>query len=66
MVDNQIPILNLHRIIDELISDHCQGMEEVHLEPQSETMRNAEQETQPKMEELVEEERASKRQRVVE
>ena len=66
MVDNQIPIPNLNRIIDELMSDHCQGMEEVHLEPQSETMTNVEQENQPEMEELVEEERATKRQRVAE
>ena len=41
-------------------------MEEVHLEPQSETMTNAEPKNQPKMEGQVEEERAAKRQRVVE
>ena len=41
-------------------------MEEVHLEPQSETMMNAEQENQSKMEGPVEEERAAKRQRVAE
>ena len=66
MADNQIPVLDLNRIIDELMSEHCQGVEEVHLEPQSETMMNAEQKNQPKMEEPVEEERATKRQRVAE
>ena len=39
-------------------------MEEVHLEPQSETMMNAKPKNQPEMEESVEEERAAKRQRV--
>ena len=62
----QILVLNLNRIIDELMSENCQGVEEVHLEPQSETMTNAKPENQPKMEEPVEEERAVKRQRVVE
>ena len=66
MADNQILVPDLNRIIDELMSDHCQGMEEVHLEPQFETMKNAEQENQSEMEELVEEERATKRQRVAE
>ena len=66
MADNQILVPDLNRIIDELMSEHCQGMEEVHLEPQSETMKNAEPENQPEMEEPVEEERAAKRQRVVE
>ena len=66
MVDKQIPILDLNRMIDELMSEHCQGVEEVHLEPQSETMMDAELENQPEMEELVEEERVVKRQRVAE
>ena len=48
------------------MSEHCQGVEEVYLEPQSETMTNAEPENQPEMEEPVEEERAAKRQRVAE
>ena len=64
MANNQIPVPNFNRIIDELMSEHCQGMEEVHLEPQSKTMTNAKPENQPKMEEPVEEERAAKRQRV--
>ena len=64
MANNQIPVPNFNRIIDELMSEHCQGMEEVHLEPQSKTMTNAKPENQPKMEEPVEEERATKRQRV--
>ena len=41
-------------------------MEEVHLEPQSETMTNAELENQPEIEEPIEEERAAKRPRVAE
>ena len=48
------------------MSEHCQGVEEVHLEPQSETMTNAEPKNQPEMEGPVEEERAAKRQRVAE
>ena len=56
MADNQIPVPDLNRIIDELMSELCQGVEEVHLEPQSETMTNAEPENQPKMKEPVEEE----------
>ena len=40
-------------------------MEEVHLEPQSETITNVEPETQPAVEEPVEEERAAKRQKTV-
>ena len=66
MADNQIHVPDLNRIIDELMSEHCQGVEEVHLEPQYETMTNAEPENQPEMEEPVEEERTAKRQRVEE
>ena len=66
MADNQISVLDLNRIIDELMSEHLQGVEEVHLEPPTETVVNAEPETQPEMEEPVEEERATKRQRVAE
>ena len=65
MVDNQIHVPDLNRIIDELISEHRQGIEEVHLEPPSETVMNAEPKTQPVMEEPVEEERLVKRQRVL-
>ena len=61
MVDNQIPISDLNRIIDELMSEHRQGVEEVHLEPPSETVMNAEPETQLAVEEPVREERAAKR-----
>ena len=64
MADNQIPVSDLKKIIDELISEHRQGIEEVHLEPPFETVMNAEPETQPVMEEPVEEERPA--QRVVE
>ena len=66
MADNQIHVSDLNRIIDEVMSEHYQGVEEVHLEPQSETMTNAEPENQLEMEESVEEERAAKRQRVAE
>ena len=66
MADDQIPVLDLNKIIDELMSAHRQGVEKVHLEPLSETVMNAEPETQPAVEELVEEERAAKRQRVAE
>ena len=65
MVDNQNPVPDLNRIINELMSEHCQGVEEVHLEPQSETVTNVEPETQPAVEESIEEERASKRQKIV-
>ena len=47
------------------MSEHCQGVEEVHLEPQYETVANAEIETQHAVEEPIEEERAAKRQRTV-
>ena len=40
-------------------------MEEVHLEPQSETITNAKPETQPSVEEPAEEEGAAKRQKTV-
>ena len=55
MADNQNSVLDLNRIIYELMSEHSQGVEEVHLEPQSETVKNAEPETQPVVEEPVEE-----------
>ena len=66
MEDNQIPVSDLNRIIDELMSEHCQGVEEVHLEPPTEAVMNAEPETQPEIEELIVEERAGKRLRVAE
>ena len=65
MANNQNPIPDLNIIINELMSEHCQGVEEVHLEPQSETVTNAEPETQPVVEELAEEERAAKRQKTM-
>ena len=61
MADNQNPVPDLNKIINELMSEHCQGVEEVHLEPQSETVTNVELETQLVVEESVEEERALKR-----
>ena len=65
MADNQNPILDLNRIINELMSEHCQGVEEIHLEPQFETITNVELEIQPVVEEPAEEERAAKRQKTV-
>ena len=65
MANNQNPILDLNRIISELMSEHCQGVEKVHLEPQSENVTNAEPETQPKVEEPAKEQRATKRQKTV-
>ena len=66
MADNQGFVLDFNRIINKLVSEHCQGVEEVYLEPHSETMTNAEPENQPKMEEPIEEERVVKRRRVAE
>ena len=66
MEDNKIHVPDLNRIIDELMSEHRQGVEEVHLEPPTETIKNAEPETHLEMEEPIEEERAEKRHRVVE
>ena len=43
MPDNQIPVPDLNRIIDELMSEHREGVEEVHLEPPTETVMNADQ-----------------------
>ena len=60
MEDNQNPVPDLKRIINELMSKNCQGVEEVHLEPQSETVTNAEPETQPAVEEPAEKERVVK------
>ena len=65
MEDNQNPIPDLNIIINELMSEHCQGVEEVHLEPQYEIVTNAEPKTQPVVEELAEEERVAKRQKIV-
>ena len=54
MADNLIPVPNLNRIIDELMSEHCQGIEEVHLKPPTETVMNVEPETQSELEEPIE------------
>ena len=54
MENNQITVPDLNRIIDKLMSEHRQGVEEVHLEPPIETVLNAEPGTQPKLEEPVE------------
>ena len=65
MADNQIPVPDLNGIINELMNEYCHGVEEVPLEPQSETVTNAEPKTQPTVEEPAEEERAAKRQKIV-
>ena len=65
MADNQNPVPDLNRIINEVMSEHFQGVEEVHLGPQSETITNVEPETQLTVEEPTEEERATKRQKTV-
>ena len=61
MADNQNHVPDLNRIINELMSKNCQGVDKVHLEPQFETVTNAELENRPVVEEPVEEERAAKR-----
>ena len=65
MEDNQNSVPDLNGIINELMNEYCHGVEEVHWEPQFETITNAEPETQPTVEEPVEEERAVKRQKTV-
>ena len=61
MANNQNPVPDLNRIINELMSEHFQGVEEAHLEPQSETVTNVEPKTHPAVEEPGEEEKAAKR-----
>ena len=50
MENNQIPVSDLNRIINKLMSEHRQGIEEVHLEPPTKTVMNAEPETQSELE----------------
>ena len=61
MVENQNPVPDLNGIINELMNEYCHGVEEVHMEPQCETVTNAEPETQPAVEESAKEERVAKR-----
>ena len=65
MAENQSPVPNLNEMINEIMNEYSHGEKEVHLEPQPETVTNAEPETQPEVEEPAEEERAAKRQRTV-
>ena len=65
MADNQSSVSNLNGIINELMNEYCQGVEEVHLEPPSETVVTAEPENQPTVEETEERERVEKRHRTV-
>ena len=65
MEKNQSPVPNLNEMINKIMNECVQGEEEVHLEPQSEIVMNAEPETRPVVEELTKEERAAKRQKTV-
>ena len=65
MAENQIPVPNLNEMINEIMNECVHGEEEVHLEPQPETITNVEPEAQPEVEEPVEEERAAKKQRTI-
>ena len=61
MAENQNPFPNLNEIMNEYAHEE----EEVHLEPQPETVANAKSKSQYEVEELAKEERAAKRQRTV-
>ena len=61
MAENQSLVPNLNEMINEIMNECVHGEEEVHLEPQPETVVNAKPEAQPKVEEPAEEERATKR-----
>ena len=52
-------------MINEIINEYAHEKEEVHLEPQSETVKNAEPEAQHEVEELAEERRTARRQGAV-
>ena len=65
MAEHQSPVPNLNEIINEIMNECVHREEEVHLEPQPETVANTEHEAQPKIEKPAEEERATKRQRTV-
>ena len=65
MAENQNSVSNLNEIINEIMNEYAHEEEEVHLEPQPETIENAELEAQSEVEELAEEERATKRQRTM-
>ena len=65
MAENQSLVPNLNEMINEIMNECVHGEEEVHLEPQPETVENAEPETQREVEEPAEERKAAKRQRTV-
>ena len=65
MAENQNPVPNLNEMINEIMNEYAHEKEEVHLEPQPETVTNADLEAHPEVEEPDEEERAAKRQRTV-
>ena len=65
MAENQNPVPNLNEMINEIMNEYAREEEEVHLEPQPETVANAEPKAQAKVEEPAEKERAAKRQRTV-
>ena len=61
MAENQ----NLVPDLSEMMNEYAPGEEEVHLEPQPETVITKEPEAQPEAEQLTEEGRKTKRQRSV-
>ena len=65
MAENQSFVSNLNEMINEIMNECVHGEEEVHLEPQPETVANAEPKAQLEVEEPAEEERAVKRQKIV-
>ena len=65
MAENQNPVPNINEMINEIINEYAHGEEEVYLEPQTETVANAEPEAQPEVEDPAKEERAAKKQRTV-
>ena len=65
MAENQSPVPNLNEIINEIMNECVHGEEEVHMEPQPETVENVEPEAQPEIEEPTEERRTARRHEVV-
>ena len=65
MAENQSPVPNLNDIINEIMNECVHGEEEVHLEPQPETVENEKPEAQPEVEELAEKRRTTRRQEAV-
>ena len=62
MAENQNPVLNLNEMINEIMNEYAHEEKEVHLEPQLETIENAEPKAQLEVEEPAEEKRTTRRQ----